>query len=288
MRVAPDVIVRELGSVAELADVVALQRRIWGFGDLDVVPVHLLLTAAHHGGLVLAGFLDEQPVGMAFGFAGQTADGRPKHCSHMTGVVADARGRGVGAALKWRQRSLVLERGVGLVTWTFDPLEAGNATFNLRHLGARSDTYLIDVYGDLDDDLNRGLPSDRLLVRWHLDDPAVVARAAERDHGERTTPVAAHPSDVTQHLLRTAVRSGVRVPVEVSPPEAASALVEIPIDVQRLKRDAPEAAHAWRLAVRAALTAAFAGGYEAVDVLRGEQNGVPVAGYRLERPPLAT
>jgi hypothetical protein len=37
----------------------SLQRRVWGFGDLDVVPVHLLLTAAHNGGLVLAAYLDD-------------------------------------------------------------------------------------------------------------------------------------------------------------------------------------------------------------------------------------
>ncbi len=284
MKAVPDVNVRELGSVAELADVVALQRRIWGFGDLDVVPLHVLLTAAHHGGLVLAAYLDEAPVGMLFGFAGLLDDGRPKHCSHMTGVVAEARGMGIGAALKWRQRSLLLERGVDVVTWTFDPLEARNATFNLRHLGAHSDTYLVDVYGALDDDLNRGLPSDRLLVRWHLEAPPVVARAGARDHGERSPARATHPDDA-QRLLRTAVRAGVREPVEVWSPTATHVLVDVPTDVQHLKRHAHEAAKAWRLAVREALTAAFATGYRAVDVLHDEEDGVPVAWYHLERTP---
>jgi predicted GNAT superfamily acetyltransferase len=277
------VVVRELGTVAELADVVALQRRVWGFGDLDVVPVHLLLTAAHHGGLVLAGYLDQAPVGMLFGFAGLMDDGRPKHCSHMTGVVAEARGKGVGAALKWRQRSLLLERGVDLVTWTFDPLEARNAAFNLRHLGAHAATYLADVYGDLDDDLNRGLPSDRLLVRWPLDDPAVVARAAARDHGARLPVVAPPAVGAAQTVVRTATRAGVRAPVAVSPPEAPNVLVEIPADVQRLKRDAPELARSWRFAVRDALTSAFARGYRAVDVHRGEEHDTTVVWYHLVR-----
>ena len=269
--------------MAALADVVELQRRVWGFGDLDVVPVHLLLTAAHHGGLVLAAYLDDAPVGMLFGFAGSTRDGRPKHCSHMAGVVAEARGHGVGSALKWRQRALLLERGGTLATWTFDPLETRNAAFNLRHLGAWSDTYLEDVYGELNDDLNRGLPSDRLFVSWRLDDEAVTERARARERGERPAIAAAEPPAGAQRSITAETRSGRRVPTGVITPTEATVLVEVPGDVQRLKREAPEVARAWRFAVREALRSALDASYRAVDVHHGTEDGEARAWYRLER-----
>ena len=284
MRRTPSVDVRECSQVAALADVVSLQRRVWGFGDLDVVPVHLLLTAAHHGGLVLAAYRDDEPVGMLFGFAGMTPDGRPKHCSHMAGVVAEVRGHGVGSALKWRQRALLLERGVTLATWTFDPLEARNAAFNLRHLGAWSDTYLEDVYGELDDDLNRGLPSDRLLVTWRLDDAAVAERASARARGGRATLASNEPPAGAQRPIAVETRADLRLPTGVVAPSEATLLIEVPGDVQRLKRQAPEAARAWRFAVRDALRSAFAAGYRAVDVHHGPVDGVAAAWYRLERP----
>lgn len=284
MTTATPLEVRELGSVSELTDVVTLQQRVWGFGELDVVPVHLLLTAAHHGGLVLAAYLDDAPVGMLFGFAGLTPDGRSKHCSHMTGVVAEARGLGVGSALKWHQRALLLERGVDLVTWTFDPLEARNAAFNLRHLGAWSDTYLEDVYGELDDDLNRGLPSDRLLVTWRLDDPAVAERASAHALGARTGRGVAPPPGGAQRVIATEIRDGLPAPIGIAAPTATTVLVEVPQDVQRLKRDAPEVAHRWRLAVRAALRAAFQAGYRASDVHVDDEAGRIAAWYRLEHP----
>ncbi|TVR94838.1 MAG: hypothetical protein EA416_02845, partial [Trueperaceae bacterium] len=109
-------------------------------------------------------------------------------------------------------------------------------------------------------------------------------RRARGHHGERSSTVAAHPDD-TQRLLRTAVRAGLREPVEVSSPTSTHVLIDVPTDVQHLKRDTPETAKAWRLAVRQALTAAFAAGYRAVDVLHGEEDGAPVAWYHLERTP---
>ena len=276
--------IREVDDVVDLAVVARLQREIWGFGDGDVVPVHVLLTAAHNGGLVLVASIGADDVGMLFGFAGLTADGRPKHCSHMTGVVAAARGSGVGGALKWRQRQRLLERGVELVTWTFDPLEARNARFNLSTLGAWSDAYLENVYGELDDDLNRGLPSDRLLVSWELRSERVAVRAAQAgvEAPAWAPPAAADIAPATgQPLLLARSTAGARHPVRLDPATEPSVTIEVPHDVQALKARDLTLAHAWRTAVREAFTHAFRRGYRATGVGAGASDGLPTRWYVL-------
>jgi predicted GNAT superfamily acetyltransferase len=54
------------------------------------------------------------------------------------------------------------------VRWTYDPLLARNAHFNLQKLGAFADGFERDFYGEMDDQLNRGDRSDRFTVRWEL------------------------------------------------------------------------------------------------------------------------
>jgi predicted GNAT superfamily acetyltransferase len=96
----------------------------------------------------------------------------------MLAVRPDWRGRGIGLALKWAQREEALGRGLRLVTWTFDPMRAGNARLNLSRLGATAGELLPDFYGTTSSGLHQGLPTDRLLARWELDSERVRARAA--------------------------------------------------------------------------------------------------------------
>lgn len=87
-----DVNVRALFTLAEFDEAVVVQRAVWGFSDLDVVPLHVLLTAAKNGGVVLGAYAGEVMVGMLFGFVGLTPAGKLKHCSHVVGVLPEARG----------------------------------------------------------------------------------------------------------------------------------------------------------------------------------------------------
>ncbi len=54
------------------------------------------------------------------------------------------------------------------IAWAFDPLQAGNARFNLVKLGATCGRYLDDMYGPRTDTLNLGVPTDRLIAEWDL------------------------------------------------------------------------------------------------------------------------
>ncbi|BDZ53935.1 hypothetical protein [Agromyces marinus] len=99
--------------------------------------------------------------------------------SHMNAVDPAVRGRGIGVALKLRQRAICLEHGIEEVRWTYDPLIRRNARMNLRRLGAEVAAYLPDFYGELRDAISGGDRSDRFEVRWRLTSPRVV-RALER------------------------------------------------------------------------------------------------------------
>lgn len=189
-----------------------------------------------------------QPVGMCAGFVGVHDDGLHLH-SHLAAVLPHAQGRGIGRALKRHQRAWCLDQGIEVVTWTFDPLVRENARFNLHHLGASGDRYLVDLYGAMDDDINRGQPSDRLLVRWDLcSDEAVLAL-------DTPLPVTDEKTWRQKGAIR-AVGSAGGWPVATET-TADLRLVATPESIVDLRRSLPAAALEWRVTVRSAMTSAF-------------------------------
>jgi predicted GNAT superfamily acetyltransferase len=134
-------------------------------------------VAANTGGQVLGAFDGQRLAGYTLAVAA-IRDGVPYLHSHMTGIHADYRDRGIGRKLKLFQRDEALSRNIRLICWTFDPLEFRNAYFNLNRLGAITRTYLPNFYGVTSSPLHRGLATDRLLAEWHLDSPRVMAAAA--------------------------------------------------------------------------------------------------------------
>lgn len=261
--------IRELHTPDEARQVEDLQRIAWEMrAERDVVPAHVLITAAENGGLLLGAFDGPALIGIVFGFLGRAPDGRWKHCSHLLGVLPAYRGRGIGALLKLRQRELVLAQGLDLITWTYDPLLSPNARLNIAKLGTVCNTYLCDVYGELDDELNRGLPTDRFQVDWWLRD------TRNRVANERGDPPVANVVEL---------EDGVPVPGAWTLPAALGFRVEIPADFQVLRRTAPSVARAWRDTTRALFEAAFASGYTVVDFALAAQDGRRRGYYLLER-----
>jgi predicted GNAT superfamily acetyltransferase len=55
--------------------------------------------------------------------------------------------------------------------WTFDPLLASHASFNLNKLGAKVRLFIPECYGARRDRFNDGDVTDRLEVEWSLLDP---------------------------------------------------------------------------------------------------------------------
>lgn len=176
------ILVRKCERIEEFHECVRLQREVWGEADLEVEPATLFVVASQTGGQVLAAFEGERMVGYTLALAG-VRHGAPYLHSHMTGVSAKYRNRGVGRLLKLFQREEALGRDIRLIEWTFDPLEKRNAHFNLNRLGAICRRYLPNLYGVTTSPLHRGLETDRLLAEWALDSPRVIAAVA-RGHVE--------------------------------------------------------------------------------------------------------
>lgn len=271
----------------EHGQAVELQRRIW---DPEMAtPIHQLIAAQSCGGVLLGAFAEDEDgdpgrcVGFCYGFVAHDGDETWIH-SHQTGVAPGHRDRSVGETLKWLQRRWVLEAGHRLVTWTFDPLRCRNAYVNLEKLGATSATYERDYYGELPDELNAGLPSDRLWVGWDLTSPRATSRldAFVRRTGidrDAVDPGGAEPAQPAGGRDRAAVdapatfdsrsEAGVRVPSEEVrlDLEADIVRVEIPSDLDAVRESlGDEAALAWRLRVREVLTTYFARGYVATGL----------------------
>src|SRR3984893_3955867 len=171
------IVIRKCQALEEFQLCVALQREIWEEADLEIEPATLFIVAANTGGQVLGAFDGERLAGFTLAIAG-VRDGVPYLHSHMTGVQADYRDRGVGRILKLFQRDEALSRDIRLISWTFDPMELRNAYFNLNRLGAICRKYLPNFYGVTTSPLHRGMATDRLLAEWQLDSPRVMAAAA--------------------------------------------------------------------------------------------------------------
>jgi chorismate synthase len=247
---APGIRIQDLSSSEHLQGLEDLQILVWGSGPRMIVPVHVLHIVATTGGIVLGAYDGDQPVGFAFGFLARDK-GHLHHASHMLGIHPEYQGRGIGAALKWAQRERALAQGLDLMTWTFDPLEARNAYFNLHKLGVISRTYKENVYGELDDSLNRGLPSDRLLVEWWLHAPPAPNRSA---------------LDGVTILADIDGRPSLRLEPDL---DGQIVRVHAPEDIQRLKRQSSEVAQEWRLSQRTALSWAMSQGYVIRDFAGG-------------------
>jgi predicted GNAT superfamily acetyltransferase len=285
----PLIFVRPLVDVEAFRAVEELQRAIWPGTELDVVPLHLLTTLAHNGGLVLGAYHAGQLVGFLLGFLG-TDEGpsdRPamtklKHCSHMLGVLPAYRDQNVGYQLKLAQRDFVSAQGVRLVTWTYDPLESRNARLNISKLGAVCGTYKRQLYGDMHDGLNAGLPSDRFEVDWWV----TSARVKERLFGQRAALVLESFTSAGAEILNPTLLGpeGLPRPAErVLPASGSLALIEIPADFQAIKARDLGLAEAWRAHTRALFEAAFASGYWVTDFFYETLGDRPRSVYALSR-----
>jgi len=260
--------IRLLETPEDMSAVEALQREIWPGSETDVVPAHLLITAIHNGGLVLGAYEAETLVGFVFGFPciESTPDGpRPKHCSHMAGVLPSHRDRGLGFALKRAQWQMVRHQGLDHITWTYDLLLSRNAFLNIGRLGAVCSTYRRSEYGEMRDGLNAGLPSDRFQVDWWLNTHRVERRLGKRPRPALTlgalTRLGVHPLYDLRYMPNGLPR----------PPEGAPALQDqllaaaIPADFISMKRTDLALARDWRYFAREFFETAFARGYIVTD-----------------------
>jgi predicted GNAT superfamily acetyltransferase len=277
----PDWTIRVLETPIEMAAVENLQRRVWNAPDIEVVPKDLLLAAAHNGGLAIGAFVEDDLVGAVFGFPSfySTPDGpRLKHHSHILAVHPDWCSKGIGFALKRAQWQLVRNQGMDRITWTYDPLLSRNAHLNIARLGAVCNTYRRSEYGEMQDGLNAGLPSDRFQVDWWVNTERVKRRLSRRS---RPVPVLAHYR-LAEATLLEAHLDGVSLaqPAEGIPLLSGTlVLVEIPFNFQAVKAADLSLARDWRFYTREVFEKAFASGYLVTDFVHEDERSFYVMTY---------
>jgi len=203
-------------------------------------------------------------VGVLFGITG-VDKGRPYHYSHITGVAKEYQSKGVGFKLKLAQREHVIKRGEELVLWTYDPLQAGNAYFNIQKLGAICRIYHRNLYGQLDDSLNRGRLTDRFEVEWHVTSKRVRERIAHRLGPVSLKETLSEGAEPVNQTRKT--NSRLRVPLSARLDlRSEKLLVEIPSSIVKIRDMSVTAANAWTLHCRQIFENYFQKGYMVTDV----------------------
>ncbi len=189
------IVIRECTTIAQFDACTRLQREAFGLPDLEISPRRHLVVTRKTGGWVLGAFSEEELVGFVLHLVA-VRNRELIGYSHMMAIARSRQNQGIGARLKWAQRERALSEGVRLISWTWDPMQARNAHFNLNRLGAVARSFAANFYGTdyPEGSIESGFPgidSDRLFADWELDAarPAKLARAAERS--EITTRPAA-------------------------------------------------------------------------------------------------
>jgi len=232
------------------ARVRALIEEVWSTGATNPPVTADMLAAMRTAGGYVAGAFDAQGLAAAcLGFFAPPGE-RRLH-SHIAGALPRTRGTGIGFALKLHQRAWALEHGAETITWTFDPLIRRNAHFNIGKLGAVAGEYLPDLYGSMDDAINRDDITDRLMARWRLLSPGACAASAGR-------PRPCTVSDVPDAAV--ALRADAEGRPVLGDADAATVLVAVPADIEAMRAEDPARSAAWRLAIRRTLGALLADG----------------------------
>jgi predicted GNAT superfamily acetyltransferase len=234
---------RALTETRQFQEAVDLQKTVWGFTDVELLPVRLFVVATKVGGQAFAAYDGNAMVGFLLSIPGLKPGGGSYLHSHMLGVLREYRNRGVGRLLKLRQREDALQRGIKLVEWTFDPLELKNAFFNMERLGAIVRRYVENQYGTTTSPLHGGLPTDRCVAEWWLASPHVEAVLAAR-----------------------------------APARGVVERIEVPADIDVIRREEPRRAREIQKSLGARLMGGFDRGMAVIGFERSDHVGAYLLG----------
>ena len=240
----PQIDIRRLTSPDQFRCAVELQKTIWAFDDVDLLPLRFFIVVSKIGGQAFGAYDGDRMVAFCIAIPGIKRNSGTYLHSHMMGVLPEYRDLGIGRMLKLRQREDALTNGVRLIEWTFDPLELKNAYFNIERLGCIVRRYVRNQYGISSSRLHAGLPTDRCTAEWWLDTDWVKAALERRDRNR--------------------------------PP--AVARIPIPSDIDRLKREDPHAARAVQAEVSAQFLTHFEKGLAVVGFEKSEASGTYLFG----------
>jgi len=275
-------IIRRLQRAEDLAQVVDLQRLIWGEDATDHITLTMLYSLAHNGCPILGAFDGERLVGFSVAFfATEIPDSRRpalanlKLASKRLAVHPDYRSSGVGYQLKWAQRTFADEQGIRLITWTYDPLNSRNAYLYIRKLGAWGRSFHLNYYDGVRGQSDALGYSDRVLCEWHITSRRVVGRAQNTRRGlslnhylEANTPLA-NPTQAIGESVPYPFEGGIERALARHP---NLVLAEIPSQLPAYANN-EALLRAWREHTRYVFSLLFNAGYIMSDFLHETHEG---------------
>ncbi len=279
---AKSVVIRDLESLADLEQVEAVEREVWGLADRDVTPLTLVIATKEAGSIWVGALDGPKLAGFAFGFLGMEHGNLILH-SHMLAVREPYRDLDLGYKLKLAQRERALAMGVHEMTWTFDPLQSRNAHLNFGKLGVVSDIYRIDFYGPETSSALHQNGTDRLWVRW----PLASRRVRDRLQGKDYRP---EVLDAFSRLQPLVLFNGDGKPLRADLSAALARQrisIQIPSDIGAVEQKDFALAREWRHATRWAFTEALKAGFFVAEFCRTVRGQQGPGNYLLEKGTLA-
>lgn len=220
-----------------------LQQQVWGIGA-SLYPLDLYREGSGADTRLVALNEENQTIGFLLGFIGfgEKWKGDKEGTKNMgfwaesqiAAVDKTHKENGVAKALKWEQYDQAKKRGLKLIHWTVDPLQAKNAGLNFG-LGAVAAEFTSNYYS-FRNDINRVIAS-RFGIYWIVDseraEKAKAGKQEKKNFFEITDAEIIHPLEVSTGL-------------ENWHPTSKNILIEIPADWDAVQQNDIETAYIWR------------------------------------------
>lgn len=248
-----DVEIRILKTVEEIEKINMVEKEVW---NLPPLPIHQTITVAKNGGIILGAFLKDRLIGYLYSFPGFRE--KAYLCSHMLAILPPYQQQGIGEKMKRKQRELAKQLGYEMITWTFDPLESKNAYFNLHKLGAIGVNYEENYYGYLNDNINKGLPTDRMIIEWNVNEEKEKRKIDMNENNVLLTRDESGNPFIHDHF-------------ELLPSQRYF-FVAIPKNFQEIKKEDRKLAQSWRFATRKVFQKLCSSGFVAIDLVSYDEH----------------
>ncbi|MHA2249175.1 MAG: GNAT family N-acetyltransferase [Candidatus Kariarchaeaceae archaeon] len=250
--------VRQVTTMKEIHGIVEIQRRAWDMPDLEIVATFEMKAVSDIGVVLVAVDMKDVPIGFIYAFP-QFPDA---HYSHMMATLPSWQGKGVGFAMKKFHWQLARESShkINSINWTVDPLLPNNAYLNFAKLGCVCSKYYVDYYGDPElVGIYRGIPTDRFLVRWFINDQRVLRRMKDY-HLDRIDKDALLERSSCINVIENDMWINTKATEDL-----AQFTIQIPGDFQTLKKQSLELTIEWRYKFREFCLLYFSSGWQIID-----------------------
>ena len=247
-----------------------VQKDSWNMPDRELVPKRLILATQKSGGIAIGAFKEQELIGYCWGWVGKKDPYGVFIYSHHNAVKKEYQNLGIGYYLKVKQREWALNQNYEYINWTFDPLQSNNCYLNLHKLGAICNTYYENYWGEMLDDLNRGIDTDRFYCSWILNSENVKRKLAKEFQNYKELI-----NDQSYHALITEEKDSLLVVESINLNLTfPTILVQIPNNFRYMITKDKERIIEWRKKTREVFKTYFKKGYTAIDFIVDKKNGL--------------